>query len=100
PEVSAPAADERLRVPAHWRRARSAGWVPNYSVSLLFLAALLIGCYQMLGPGFGFGRGNEMASIARNLAATGTYGNPFPPAVTGPTAMVPPLYPLYLALLI
>ena len=41
-----------------------------------------------------------MVSIARNLAATGTYGNPFPPAVTGPTAVVPPLYPVFLAGLI
>jgi hypothetical protein len=64
------------------------------------VAGLLIGCYQALLPGFGFGRGNEMASIARTLVATGTYGNPFPPAVTGPTAVVPPLYPLFLAALI
>jgi len=66
---------------------------------MLFVAGLLIGCYQAFLPGFGFGRGNEMASIARNLVATGTYGNPFPPAVTGPTAVVPPLYPLFLAAL-
>jgi hypothetical protein len=67
---------------------------------ILFGAGLLIGCYQAFRPGFGFGRGNEMVSIARNLAATGTYGNPFPPAVTGPTAVVPPLYPIFLAGLI
>ena len=54
----------------------------------------------MFHPGVGFGHGNEMASVARNFAATGNYGNPFPPAVTGPTAVVPPLYPLYLAVLI
>ena len=66
---------------------------------MLFVAGALIGCYQSFLPGFGFGRGNEMASIARNLVATGTYGNPFPPAVTGPTAVVPPLYPLFLAAL-
>ncbi len=66
---------------------------------MLFAAGVLIGCYQAFLPGFGFGRGNEMASIARNLVATGTYGNPFPPAVTGPTAVVPPLYPLFLAAL-
>ena len=66
---------------------------------MLFVAGVIIGCYQAFLPGFGFGRGNEMASIARNLTATGTYGNPFPPAVTGPTAVVPPLYPLFLAAL-
>ena len=54
----------------------------------------------MFHPGVGFGHGNEMASVARNFAATGKYSNPFLPAVTGPTAIVPPLYPLYLALLI
>ena len=66
---------------------------------MLFVAGVAIGCYQAFLPGFGFGRGNEMASIARNVVATGTYGNPFPPAVTGPTAVVPPLYPLFLAAL-
>ena len=66
---------------------------------LLFLAGILIGSHQAFLPGFGFGRGYEMASIARTLAATGTYGNPFAPAVTGPTAVNPPLYPLFLAFL-
>jgi hypothetical protein len=50
--------------------------------------------------GIGFGYGFEMAAIARNLAAEGTFGNPFEPAVTGPTAVVPPLYPAFLAALI
>jgi len=88
-------AADRLRVPA-----QSSGWRPSRTAAILFLAGLVIGCYQAFLPGFGFGRGNEMVSIARNLAATGTYGNPFPPAVTGPTAVVPPLYPVFLAVLI
>jgi hypothetical protein len=91
---------ERLRVPAPSHRTQSSGWTQNRAALILFGAALLIGCYQAFRPGFGFGRGNEMVSIARNLAATGTYGNPFPPAVTGPTAVVPPLYPVFLAGLI
>ena len=93
-------AAESLRVPAHSQRTRSEGWIENRTALILFGAGLLIGCYQAFRPGFGFGRGNEMVSIARNLAATGIYGNPFPPAVTGPTAVVPPLYPLFLGGLI
>jgi hypothetical protein len=74
--------------------------VQRHAVFVLFLVALFSGCCQMFHPGVGFGNGNEMASVARNFAATGNYSNPFLPAVTGPTAVVPPLYPLYLALLI
>ena len=62
--------------------------------------AFWIGVLQLLYPvGFGFGHGFEMSAIARNLLAQGTFGNPFEPAVTGPTAVVPPLYPIFLAAL-
>jgi hypothetical protein len=77
-----------------------AGWVQRHAALVLFLVALFSGCCQMFHPGVGFGHGNEMASVARNFAATGNYSNPFLPAITGPTAIIPPLYPLYLALLI
>jgi hypothetical protein len=40
-----------------------------------------------------------MAAIARSLAEHGTYANPFAPAITGPTALVPPIHPLFLAAL-
>ena len=50
--------------------------------------------------GFGFGTGYEMATIARSLAASGEYANPFAPFITGPTALVPPLVPFFLACLI
>lgn len=80
-------------------RTRNTGWTPSGATALLFVAGILIGFHQFFLPGIGFGRGNEMASIARNLVATGTYGNPFPPAETGPTAVNPPLYPLFLAVL-
>src|SRR5579872_7252156 len=64
----------------------------------LGLAAVLAGCYQFFHlVGTGFGQGFEMAAIARNLAEHGAYANPFAPAITGPTALVPPLYPLFLA---
>lgn len=67
----------------------------------LWLSALLTGFYQFFHlVGTGYGRGFEMAAIARSLAQYGTFGNPFLPAITGPTALAPPLYPLFLAALI
>src|SRR5438128_106138 len=67
----------------------------------LFMAGFLAGLYYWFHPdNFGFGHGFEMAAIAKNLVAHGVYGNPFEPAVTGPTAELPPLYPLFLAALI
>lgn len=68
---------------------------------VLFLCGLVPGFYEFLHPdGFGFGRGDEMAAIARSLAATGAFANPFEPHVTGPTASNPPLYPLFLGALL
>jgi hypothetical protein len=65
---------------------------------ILFFCGLIAGAYEFRHPeGFGFGRGFEMAAIARSLVATGTFGNPFEPFLTGPTASNPPLYPLFLA---
>src|SRR5579864_2189805 len=67
----------------------------------LFVVAWLVGLAYSVHPGrYGFGHGFEMATIARNLVERNTYGNPFAPALTGPTAVVPPLYPLFLAFLI
>ncbi len=66
----------------------------------LFLSAWIVGLCQFLFiGGYGFGRGFEMAAIARSLAEYGTYANPFAPAITGPTALVPPIHPLFLAAL-
>lgn len=65
---------------------------------ILFLIGLIAGALEFRHPeNFGFGRGFEMAAIARSLVANGTFGNPFEPFVTGPTASNPPLYPLFLA---
>ena len=47
-----------------------------------------------------FGSGYEMVAVARNLAATGQFANPFQIFPTGPTAIVPPLYPAFLAVLV
>ena len=74
----------------------AAGWG-----KVLFLCAVIAGCFRLAHPaGIGFGRGFEMAAVARNLAERGAYANPFAPAMTGPTALVPPLYTLFLAGLI
>jgi 4-amino-4-deoxy-L-arabinose transferase-like glycosyltransferase len=68
---------------------------------LLFVLAWLIGLVGSVHPGtFGFGRGFEMASIARCLVERGAFANPFYPSITGPSAFVPPLYPLFLASLV
>src|SRR5215475_6206325 len=78
--------------------ARSGRTLEHYLPLLLFLVALLPGLYEFRHPeGYGFGHGYEMVSIARNLVAQGTFGNPNAPAITGPTAANPPLYPLILA---
>jgi hypothetical protein len=67
----------------------------------LFLGAWTAGLCQFLFiGGYGFGRGFEMAAIARSLAEHGAYANPFAPVITGPTALVPPIHPLFLAGLI
>jgi hypothetical protein len=67
---------------------------------LLFLIALIPGIVGLIyQTGIGFGPGNEMAALARNLAEKGYYGNPFEPFQTGPSALSPPLYPNFLAAL-
>ncbi len=64
---------------------------------LLFLAAGAIGiASQIMLPVM---PGAEMVQIAQNLAAHGTFANPFWTLATGPTAVNPPLYPLLLAAL-
>lgn len=67
----------------------------------LFAAAWAVGLFQLLFlRGYGFGTGSEMVSIAHSLAERGAYANPFAPVITGPTALVPPAYPLFLAALL
>jgi 4-amino-4-deoxy-L-arabinose transferase-like glycosyltransferase len=78
--------------------ARSGRTLERLLPFVLFLLALLPGLYEFRHPtGYGFGHGSEMVSIARDLIAEGTFGNPNEPAITGPTAANPPLYPLILA---
>lgn len=67
---------------------------------LLFVAAALSSiCYFSYGPAPPIGGGGEMVALGENLALRGAYANPFALADTGPTAVVPPLYPLLLAVL-
>jgi hypothetical protein len=81
-------------------RAYAPGWRKDVP-AVLFLCAAAVCLRQALDPaGFGFGHGFEMVAIAKNLAGQGTFGNPFETAATGPTAVVPPLYPVFLAVLI
>ncbi len=66
-----------------------------FSVSLLSnLYQALHSSYAALGPGY------ETAAVARNLALQGSFANPFHAMPTGPTAVVPPLYPAFLASLL
>src|ERR1051326_4550876 len=65
---------------------------------LIFLAAFI-----SMAPAYSgarYGAGYEILNVARTLAETGTFGNPYAALPTGPTAHVAPLYTRCLALLI
>jgi hypothetical protein len=64
---------------------------------LLFLAGFLSIGLQFHNARFG--GGFETFAVARNLAEHGEFANPFD-AVTGPSAHLAPLFPLFLAILI
>jgi len=70
---------------------------PDVSLSLFFAAGVIGLSLQIRYPAEG---GAEMMTLARNIAAHGTFANPFPTLNTGTTAMNPPLYPLMVAGLI
>ncbi len=70
-------------------------------ISLLLLAAGgVAGIVYMTTHVIPFGSGFEMVALAKNLARTGSFANPFGVLDTGPTAANPPLYPFLLALII
>jgi len=57
-------------------------------------------CQILLFPGsFGFGAGWEPVAIARELARTGVFGHPYQAGESGPTAVIPPVIPLFFAAL-
>lgn len=64
------------------------------------LAFLSAGLVLFWLPGPAFGEGLEAVALARSLAAGRGYANPYstdPAGATGPTAHLPPLFPLFLA---
>jgi hypothetical protein len=86
---------------AGWK-ARGATVVVSGMHRWLFVAGVVSALiYAILGPQPPIRGGGEMVAIAQNLARTGVFGNPFVMTLnTGPTAVVPPLYPAFIALLI
>ena len=67
----------------------------------LFILAFACGISQIFFPTpFGFGFGWETVAIARELARTGEGVNPFQSGASGATAVIAPLFPVYLAALI
>ena len=68
----------------------------------LFVAGVVSALlYAFLGPALPIRGGGEMIAIGQNLARTGVFGFPFVETFdTGPTAVVPPLYPAYAGMLI
>jgi hypothetical protein len=67
------------------------------SLALFALAGLigLVGRSSVLP----FGPGYEMVAIAENLARAGAFANPLMSIQSGPSAVAPPLYPIFLAAL-
>lgn len=68
------------------------------------LACLLFGwslasstLYFAMAPDAGMGPGPESLNLARTLAATGAFANPYHALPTGPSAHMAPLYPLLMA---
>ena len=80
--------------PKSFRAPRSIFWV----AFALRVACIAIGhTYRIRVIGNHFDFGFEAGRIARSLAEGHGYANPFN-GVSGPTAWIPPLYPLLLAL--
>ena len=68
---------------------------------LLIAPMFVLGVFSAigyLGTRTPIGGGGETVAIAQSLTRTGTYGNPFLTMPTGPTAVIVPGYPLFLAL--
>lgn len=101
-----PCVDECISPAARTFRAfllkRETGWKSGRSpAGIIFILGLVHGLSQIVfSAGFGFGSGWETVAIARELVRTGVYGNPFQAGASGATAVIAPLFPLYLAALI
>jgi hypothetical protein len=66
---------------------------------LLFILGGVVGLLNLTTT-LPFGSGFEMVALATNLAKHGAFANPLRVLPTGPSAATPPLYPVFLALLI
>lgn len=66
-------------------------------LSLAWLAILAAIFYTYYGIRYPIGGGGETVAITNNLLRDGTFANPFNAGWTGPSAFLPPLYPLFRA---
>lgn len=79
-------------------RSSDAAGSRGLAVTLGFGGAFWILVQLPLGlHGAAFGSGFEVLNVARSLAFTGHFANPYSSMPTGPTAHVAPLYPLLIA---
>jgi len=84
--------------PSNRRLSFRAPWVIFWTGFALRIACILIGhTYRIRTFGDHFDYGFEAGRIARSLVQGHGYGNPFN-GFSGPTAWLPPLYPLLMAL--
>lgn len=80
--------------------ARISGAVRSWGPPALFAATFLSCVYQLTRNQLAFGSYFETLNVAKSLAETGSFSNPFTAAPTGPTAHLAPLFPALLAALI
>lgn len=75
--------------------------VPFYTYAPLIAVAAAVTLARLLArdPGVGFGKGWEQMALARSLVAGRGFADPFE-FPTGPTAVLAPLHPLLLALIL
>jgi hypothetical protein len=74
---------------------------PRLDFALFATSVFAAALYAFYGPAPAIRGGGEMVAIAQNLVRTGTYGYPFVQTFdTGPTAVVPPLFPAYISVLL
>lgn len=66
---------------------------------LLFTIGAIAGLLNLTST-LPFGSGFEMVALATNLAEHSTFANPLQVLPSGPSALAPPLYPMFLAFLI
>lgn len=73
---------------------------PESSSFLLLILGGIAGIINMATGLMPFGQGNETYALASNLVRHGAFANPLYILQTGPSAASPPLFPLFLALIL